>query len=453
VQGKWITTTPNTDISVVFVHGVLSDGNSCWTNENGSYWPKLLDSESNLGSLGIYAFTYHTGFFSGSYSLGDIVDALKEHMKLDGVFKSRRLIFVCHSMGGIVVRKFIVERAAELIQEQKEIGLFLVASPSLGSSYADWLSPLARTLGHSQADALRFVRNNVWLSDLDKEFKNLKESGRLKITGKELVEDKFIFLDKLIGRQVVERFAGAVYFGESFKVPGSDHFSIAKPADKAAVQHRLLFDFIQKSRPSKGKTPSLVFVFGAPLGDNKSPDWIMMLAHYGPNPAYNCTVRFFDDDRKNLEHLWLVKHPNSPFLPPGLFDKSQESRHVAEASPEGSIGSFIWRPLDPDCQHYTVSIDCRDGAFVEKWEVTRVQGTLRAKLTIERGPRWVEKKPYVGSHGVQVRRSRICEHSPHYRGPHSKTAASSSWLEAQAQVRNSRGYYRSKRPYPGCFSY
>lgn len=141
------------------------------------------------------------------------------------------------------------------------------------------------------------------------------------------------------------------------------------------------------------KMPSFVFVFGAPLGDNNSPTWIMMLKHYGPEPAFNCTIQFFDDNRKNLEHQWLVKHPNSLFLPPGLFDESQKSFHIAEAGAEGAIGSFNWSPLDPDRQHYTVSIDSRDGLFVEKWEVTRVEGVLRAKITIEHGPQWIEKNP------------------------------------------------------------
>jgi hypothetical protein len=250
VKGEWIR-RPESDVAVVFVHGILSDGDSCWKNLNGCYWPHLLRGELGFQKFGIYVFTYYTGFFSGSYSLSDVVDALKEHMKLDGVSKSRSLIFVCHSMGGIVVRKFIVERASELVESQKEIGLFLVASPSLGSSYADWLSPLARFLGNSQADALRFVRHNEWLSGLDKEFKNLKESGRLRIRGKELVEDKLIVFKTFFRRQIVEPFAGAVYFGESFKVSLSDHFSIAAPADDGAIQHRLLCEFIRDFIPQQ----------------------------------------------------------------------------------------------------------------------------------------------------------------------------------------------------------
>jgi hypothetical protein len=144
MQGEWIRRPQGAAASAVFVHGVLSSGETCWRNDNGSYWPELLNNEPELGSLGIYVFTYETGIFSGSYRISDIVDALKEHMRLDGVLKSNQLIFVCHSMGGIVVRKFIVERAAELIGAGKEIDLFLVASPSLGSTYADWLSPLAQ---------------------------------------------------------------------------------------------------------------------------------------------------------------------------------------------------------------------------------------------------------------------------------------------------------------------
>jgi hypothetical protein len=99
---------------------------------------------------------------------------------------------------------------------------------------------------------LRLVRNNNWLMDLDKEFLNLKEGATLRIKGKELVEDKFVVLPKLWGRQVVEPFSGARYFGEPYKVPGSDHFSIAKPKDKEAIQHRLLCKFILENALSPG---------------------------------------------------------------------------------------------------------------------------------------------------------------------------------------------------------
>lgn len=146
---------------------------------------------------------------------------------------------------------------------------------------------------------------------------------------------------------------------------------------------------IKRSR----QLPSFVFVFGAPLGDNNSPVWIMMLKHYGPNPAHNCDIQFYDLDRKNIEHQWLLQHPNSPFPPPGLVGKSQESLHLQEAGRQGQMPNFQWTTLDPDRQHYRVSISCRDGVFVENWEIARVDGVLRTKITIEHGPEWVRKNP------------------------------------------------------------
>ena len=246
MHGEWIR-KPKNDASLVFVHGLLSSGETCWRHDNGAYWPGLLKSEPGLEAWGIYFYTYATGIFSGTYSLNDVVDDLKERFfTLDKVANSRRIVFVCHSMGGIVVRKFLVERVNDLLDRNIEIGIFLLASPSLGSSYANWLAPLAKFMGHTQGDALRFAQSNTWLNGLDKEFQNLKESGRLKMYGKELVEDKFVVLREFWRRQVVEPFAGARYFGEPYKVPGSDHFSIAKPKDADADQHRLLVAFIEK---------------------------------------------------------------------------------------------------------------------------------------------------------------------------------------------------------------
>jgi len=137
MQGEWIR-KPSGEVSVVFVHGILSSGESCWRHENGSFWPELLSQETALEHVGIYVFSYRTGAFSGNYRLGDAVDAIKEFMRIDGVLKSRQIFFVCHSMGGLVTRKFLVERAVELSNANIAIGLFLVASPSLGSSYANW---------------------------------------------------------------------------------------------------------------------------------------------------------------------------------------------------------------------------------------------------------------------------------------------------------------------------
>ncbi|WP_414755832.1 AAA-like domain-containing protein [Anabaena sp. CCY 9910] len=135
------------------------------------------------------------------------------------------------------------------------IGLFLVASPSLGSDYANMLGLLSSVMGHTQASALRFSQSNVWLNDLDKDFINLKGNKDLQIKGKELIEDLPLYGKGFIKKQIVEPFSGAKYFGNSFKVPGSDHSTIATPANKDAVQHRLLVQFIKEFLQEEILTP------------------------------------------------------------------------------------------------------------------------------------------------------------------------------------------------------
>ncbi|ABW29652.1 esterase/lipase family protein [Acaryochloris marina] len=246
-QGKWLR-EPKNGLNVVFIHGIHSS-DDCWRSKNGTYWPNLLKAEGELDDIGIYLFSYQTGFNAGSYSLGDIVDSLYEHItNFDQVLDSDRVIFVCHSMGGIIARRFLVREESNLIDKGlKRIGLFLVASPSLGSDYANMLALVSEFFGYTQAKTLKFSQNNVWLNDLDNDFINLKDANRLNIKGQELIEALPIKIIRFFGfkKQIVEPFSGARYFGRSYKVAGSDHITIAKPEDKYADQHRLLINFIK----------------------------------------------------------------------------------------------------------------------------------------------------------------------------------------------------------------
>ena len=105
----------------------------------------------------------------------------------------------------------------------------------------------------------------------------------------------------------------------------------------AAIGLVICWGVLRFKRPKE--VPSFVFVFGAPLGDNDSPVWVMMLTHYGPKPSYNCDIEFFDADRKNIERQWLLQHPGSSFPPPGLAGKSQERLRCLPSAEMGVGGA------------------------------------------------------------------------------------------------------------------
>jgi hypothetical protein len=245
VGGKCIRKSKS-ETCVVFVHGILSNGEQAWMNGSGAWWPELLANETSI-DVSLYTFSYRSDVLCRTYSLADVVASIREFFNLDDLWLMRRVIFVCHSMGGIAVRRFIVQNQVRFVEQHTEIGLFLVASPSLGSRDANIVAGLAYLIRNSQADALQFSQKNVWLNELDQDFITLKESHRFRIAGKELVEDQALKPKRWLGLfgQTVEPFSAARYFGEPYKVPWSDHSSIAKPVDGSAIQHRQLVRFIR----------------------------------------------------------------------------------------------------------------------------------------------------------------------------------------------------------------
>jgi alpha/beta hydrolase family protein len=260
LPGRWIKQS-SSKANVVFLHGILSNADDCWKSAS-AYWPDMLARDSIAKDLGVYVISYLADAFSNGYQLGDAVQEAYVYLKTDGLFENgSTVVFICHSMGGIVARRMLVAREAEFIENNIRFGLFLVASPSIGSEYANFLSTIAKAIGNYQADILRFSQNNAWLSDLDRDFINLLAHKRLSIFGQELIEHEFIVFPKFfIGKQIVKRFAAGKYFGESVMIPNSNHFTIAKPEGPGAIQHKLLIDFLrplalqlhQKSMESPG---------------------------------------------------------------------------------------------------------------------------------------------------------------------------------------------------------
>lgn len=229
---------------VIFAHGVLSDGEAAWGLPP---WPELLAGDPALPGIGIYNFTYFTNPGSGSYSIDDVADMLRELFSgTEGMWDHSKLIFVGHSMGGIVARRFIVANAFRLIEHGTRVGLILLASPTRGSDLANRIAMLTWLLGHNQASALRMSASNIWLEGLHREFLTLKESGRLWLKGREFVEGKPMRILRWLGisDRVVEPTEAAVYFADSLVLPEDDHSSIAKPGGRNRVQYSAVTRFI-----------------------------------------------------------------------------------------------------------------------------------------------------------------------------------------------------------------
>ena len=158
-----------------------------------------------------------------------------------------RILFVCHSTGGIVVR-YALDYYLERFRH-KTIGLLLIASPSYGSKWADKLSLISRF--YNQHLGMQLEWGNWSLRDLDARFKDLVNNREIpSFIGLEAYENRFILHRKwLPDRSVIvtEESAGR-YFGAPVLLRGTDHFSSVKPSDTRHPAHELLVDIWSKFR-------------------------------------------------------------------------------------------------------------------------------------------------------------------------------------------------------------
>ena len=246
------------DTVIVFVHGLLSNSRSAWLYENKSgkdtYWPSLVYNDDEIfQSPSIFLGGFYTGINSGTYRIRDAANelnialGLKKSPANKSVWDYKKIIFVAHSTGGIVVRHILTKYSSKL--KDKYLGLVLMASPSMGSKDAERFEWIAELGKHAMIKELAW--DNIFLKDLDRDFANLTNRGSenymSNLVGIEAIENHFIFGGYLKNRKlVVDEESGGRYFGEPIRIGGSDHYSIVKPKDTSSQSHALLQYFYQK---------------------------------------------------------------------------------------------------------------------------------------------------------------------------------------------------------------
>jgi hypothetical protein len=216
-----------------------------------SYWPALIARDDRFDHTSIFLGGYYTSVDAGSYDVRHSADELFSALNRidrsgnDPVLSKDNIIFICHSTGGIIIRHILVNHYEKF--SQKKVGLILIASPSYGSRWADWLKGLTSLYGHAIGEQLQ---EGSWsLSELDAQFKTLIAEKRIPfLVGIEAYENHFIVHQKWLPNKsvVVTKESASRYFGVAVLLRKTDHFSSVKPNDYDHPAYELLLDFCQK---------------------------------------------------------------------------------------------------------------------------------------------------------------------------------------------------------------
>jgi pimeloyl-ACP methyl ester carboxylesterase len=239
---------------IVFVHGVLSNSQACWFNKKaGTFWPDMVAADDAFQDSGVYLGGYYTAWDSTIFGIADcaqwLLSALHAATDHPAILDHERIIFVCHSLGGIVTR-YMLERWREAFR-RKKIGILLMASPSIGSQYANSFENLIQLMQHETGRQLEW--KSPELVDLDRRFRDLLQNALIPdLWGREACEHRFPLYHRYLGfvlnhfPPVVTADSASRYFGDARILPDTTHSSCVKPDSTSHCSHLLLREFYKE---------------------------------------------------------------------------------------------------------------------------------------------------------------------------------------------------------------
>jgi pimeloyl-ACP methyl ester carboxylesterase len=237
--------TEGARLNVVFVHGLGGNAYDTWRRgaDDDTFWPVWLARQ--IPGLAAWTIAYDAALTNWSGTAMPIQDRAKNVLEC---LLGRRelsgapLVFVCHSLGGLVVKQVLRAadgRRAYSAETQALLdsvrGVVFIATPHTGSMQATLLDKL-RLIAWPSASTLDLVRNNANLRDLNVWYRNWSGSIRHKV-----------FYEK-------RGTTAGVIVGDDSSDPGllhvdpigidADHLGICKPADVSDLVYSRTRDFV-----------------------------------------------------------------------------------------------------------------------------------------------------------------------------------------------------------------
>ena len=224
---------------VIFVHGLTGHAVETWTSTaalepEGQYWPDWLSSD--LPVLSFYTLGYPASIFA-KWAKREM--SLHERAKntlevLAGYsFGARPIVFICHSLGGLLVKQMLRTAAESNDDGWKSIadrcvGIFFLATPHTGSTFANLLKRFAGKLASVHIDKLE--TDSPELDDLNDSFRMFCHNRRI---------DVCVYYEKYKTHKaaiIVDRHSADPGVAGAPPIPvDADHVAICKPTSRNDV--------------------------------------------------------------------------------------------------------------------------------------------------------------------------------------------------------------------------
>ncbi|WSH68002.1 ABC-three component system protein (plasmid) [Rhizobium ruizarguesonis] len=233
---------------VIFVHGLSGDPVETWTFEGsseaeGGYWPHWLASD--LPQLNLYTIGFPASVFAQwAKKEMNLYDRAKNVLETlaSYEFGKRPIIFICHSLGGLLVKQILRTARESTDEDWQRIGtgcasVIFIATPHSGSSLAGLLKFFVS--GFTSVHVEKLLKDNAELIELNESFRAHCQRTSMAVSvyhEKHLTKKTFLVVD--------ERSADPGVNG-AMPIPiDADHINICKPSSRndliyTSIRHRL----------------------------------------------------------------------------------------------------------------------------------------------------------------------------------------------------------------------
>ncbi|RAL00742.1 esterase/lipase family protein [Aspergillus ibericus CBS 121593] len=276
---KQLHDSEEAEVDIVFVHGLGGSREATWT-VNNVCWPQALLPQ-DLPKSRILTFGYDSRVVSFTAALSqngiignaeDLCAQLSRYRTESGTQAERPIIFVAHSLGGLVCAQAVVAGNRSAPSDNTETvskhirGIVFLGTPFCGSEIANWVSRFHRVaeyvLESNKANISDLKSKSDTLQHLMEEFANVL---RKRDNSDESVRTTFFYEQrKTQGVMVVDRNSAAIPGrGDMISIP-ADHKHICKFGSRDDEGYDLVLGALKKMLvivPVRKKEISPVFNF------------------------------------------------------------------------------------------------------------------------------------------------------------------------------------------------
>ncbi|KAL7267085.1 hypothetical protein RUND412_010342 [Rhizina undulata] len=172
------------NVDIVAMHGLNGDPYKTWTAQNGNFWlASFLPKEIPHARIFTYGYASKAHFSDSSQKVEDFAKNLLHRLSQKRMHeneKRRPIIFICHSLGGIVIKKALIlaYAAKEYADLRNSVyGIIFMGTPHQGSIvavYASLLSTFIPVRSLIRADLLKELEpGSKSLENISYEFKHI----------------------------------------------------------------------------------------------------------------------------------------------------------------------------------------------------------------------------------------------------------------------------------------